>query len=296
MNKSEWRGKMLIASILGLFLLVGIQHIACTPPRLSGERISSSEQLAEGNRGIAVRHRGDIGIEGDPAVIFAENFEAGTLSRFERVWGEFRFVDPGHNLFPSRYALEWAMPQKKGPIGGSAWSWLKPGYDQVYARVYWWLPPDLKVDNMHGWSLVAVRPGIDFPGSAAGTKSDGTDKFDMCMDFPWLNLSAYVYHPEQRDRWGDHFQTGFKMDLNRWYCIEIMQKANVPGKRDGEMAIWIDGRLIKHWRGLRLRDVPELKINLVTLALYIHNNQYGVNRVRYDNLVVATSYIGPVAR
>jgi hypothetical protein len=279
-----------------IYFLRAILSLAIFLTCLGEGAVFPSEPLSEGNAGIAFRYPGDFGIEGDPAVIFSEDFESGKLERFENVYGQFRFIDPEHDFFPSRRALEWAIPQKDGAIGGSAWHQLKPGFDRVYARVYWWLAPDFKVDNMHGWSLIAVRPGVDFPGPGAGIRADGTDKFNMCLDYPWRDLSPYVYHPEQKTRWGDHFSTRFKMELGRWYCIEIMQKANTPGKRDGEMAVWADGRLIKRWTGLRLRDVPDLKINLVTIGLYIHNNRYGLNRTRYDNSVVATSYIGPVLR
>jgi hypothetical protein len=36
-------------------------------------------------------------------------------------------------------------------------------------------------------------------------------------------------------------------------------------------------------------------VNRVDLEFYSHNNRGGTNRVRFDNLVVATSYIGPAA-
>lgn len=254
----------------------------------------AASPLPEGNNGIAAKHPGDLGIGSDPAVIVAEDFESGTLGKLQDGWRPERaqFIAPEHNLFPSRYCLEWVFPPQEGPVGAGASHWFRPGFDQVFARVYWWIPPDIKVFNMHGWGLQAFKPGLD-AGITTGQKATGDDTFCAILDYPFTDLSPYVYHPEQKGRFGDHFSSGFKMELGRWYSTEIMLKGNTPGKRDGEMALWVDGRLIKHWTGLRLRDVADLKINRVDLEFYSHNNRRGTNRVRFDNLVVATSYIGP---
>jgi hypothetical protein len=74
-----------------------------------------------------------------------------------------------------------------------------------------------------------------------------------------------------------------------------MLKANEPGKRDGEIAVWADGKLIGHWAGFRYRDVPELKINMAHLVFYLHEgNVPGFYTLFHDDVVVATSYIGPM--
>jgi len=250
--------------------------------------------LPEGSVGIASRYPGDLGIGKDPAVIVAEDFESGTEGKLQDGWRPERahFVAPEHNLFPSRHALEWVLTQQPGQVGASASHWFRPGFDQVFARVYWWLAPDLKVVNMHGWGIQALKPGLD-ASITTGHKATGDDAFCAFLDYPFSDLSPYVYHPEQKTRFGDHFSSGFKMELGRWYCTEIMLKGNTPDKRDGELALWVDGRLIKHWTGLRLRDVAELKINRLDLEFFSHDNRRGTNRVRFDNLVIATSYIGP---
>ena len=68
--------------------------------------------------------------------------------------------------------------------------------------------------------------------------------------------------------WGMSYQTGYSMEKGKWNCIELMLKANEPGKRDGEIAAWGDGKLLGHWAGYRYRDIPELKINMVHLVMY----------------------------
>jgi hypothetical protein len=44
-----------------------------------------------------------------------------------------------------------------------------------------------------------------------------------------------------------------------------------------------------------LRDVPDLKIDRFGLGLYIAHNTKRENQKWHDNVVAATSYIGPVA-
>src|SRR5262245_9993091 len=49
-----------------------------------------SGALPEGDNGIAARHRGDIGLESDPAVLFADGFEAyAKASDLSQKWDAF---------------------------------------------------------------------------------------------------------------------------------------------------------------------------------------------------------------
>jgi hypothetical protein len=108
-------------------------------------------------------------------------------------------------------------------------------------------------------------------------------------------MSLYTYYPEMPDKWGTSFRTGFSMQKGKWHSIELMLKANEPGKRDGAIAVWADGKLLGHWAGFRYRDIPELKISTVHLVFYLHQgNPPGFHTIFHDDVVVATSYIGPM--
>ena len=129
------------------------------------------------------------------------------------------------------------------------------------------------------------------------------------------HLNFYVYHPEQRDVWGDHFfptgivapftqtpgdfgpqfvsRPNIAPTLGEWHCYEFMVKANTAGLRDGRIAAWLDGNLVADFPNLRLRDVNTLKMNQFILACTViivpmHTHKW------VDNVVVATSYIGPL--
>ena len=82
--------------------------------------------------------------------------------------------------------------------------------------------------------------------------------------------------------------------LGRWYSYEVMVKANTPGQRDGRIAFWLDGQLIADFPNLRLRETTALNIDRFTLDLHVFGNNLAVARKWYDNVVAATSYIGPM--
>jgi hypothetical protein len=130
-------------------------------------------------------------------------------------------------------------------------------------------------------------------------------------------LNVYIYHPEQRSQWGDHFfpngdvmpntslpgnfgsqflsRPNIRCNLGTWYCCEFMIKANTVGSRDGRIACWLDGVLIADFTNLHLRDVDSLKINRFNLSLHAGSNPTRETWKWYDNVVAAKSYIGPVS-
>ena len=59
--------------------------------------------------------------------------------------------------------------------------------------------------------------------------------------------------------------------------------------------MWLDGVLIADFPNLRLRDIADLKIDRFGLDLCIADNSARANRKWQDNVVAATSYIGPIA-
>ena len=82
--------------------------------------------------------------------------------------------------------------------------------------------------------------------------------------------------------------------MDRWYCYEYMVLANTPGQHNGRVAVWLDGKLVADYTNLRLRDVESLKIDRFGLSFHIKSNPKGEAKKWYDNVVAASSYIGPM--
>ncbi|QEH35019.1 hypothetical protein OJF2_35640 [Aquisphaera giovannonii] len=80
-----------------------------------------------------------------------------------------------------------------------------------------------------------------------------------------------------------------------WVCVEARVKLNTPGKRDGLMQLWIDGRLESERTGLDWRGRYDRHgLNAVFLESY-WNDGSPVGQTRWlDQFVISTRPIGPV--
>jgi len=284
--------------------------------------------LPTGNTGIASRHPGDVNIQSDPAVLFADNFESyGSVDQLWNGWNNIyqqqylRIASEPANVFLGSLALEMKVPRQSSEVANAVVRNLSPTQDTVFLRVYTKFQTGYDV-------LGSVHNGIAISANycCPGVPANGTNKFLVNIENSRDSTStkspgptnAYVYYPEQRDSYGDHWfpdgtvipfsntpgnfgsnfisRPNFTPELNRWYSYELMVKANTPGQRDGRVAVWIDGNLIADWQNVRLRDVSSLKISQVELDHYIKSNSSSTDFLKwYDNVVIATSYIGPVS-
>jgi len=292
------------------------------------------EQLPEGNTGIAAKYPGDKGIDKAPEVVFADDFErCSSVADLRTKWDvlinevNLGITDDEGNKDGRGKSLLMTIPKQDAPLATGVAKLLKDTQNVLFLRWY------VKFDG--GWSVPggSVHNGasisskyFDQGRATPGIRADGRNKFlvnfeneNSTGDTPG-HMNVYVYWPEQGDRWGDHFfpsgtvlpfsvkrsgeatfgkqfvaRPDFSPQVDRWYCYEYMVKANTPDKRDGRIALWVDGKLIADFPNLRLRDVTTLEIDRFGLDLYIANNTKRPNRKWHDNVVAATSYIGPMA-
>lgn len=119
-------------------------------------------------------------------------------------------------------------------------------------------------------------------------------------------------------------QEPFKRE--EWICVEAYMKANTPGKKDGMKAFWINGKKIGEWKqgspegtwrgarfvtsgpenlnpepfeGFEFRSDDSVKISEINLQWYVSkeyadSGDANENIVYFDDVVIATSYIGPM--
>lgn len=292
---------------------------------------TGSGGLSEGHDGIASGYPGDVGIEGHAQVIFADDFESyGQPADLNQRWDavfqmdQIRLATEPQNLVAGQQALEFTVPQQDAELSNSTAKILTEELDVLYLRYYskFDTPFDV-VGSSHNGASISAHYFVN--GQATpGVPADGTNKFLANLE-NWRGeaatpspgpLNIYIYHPDQRSQWGDHFfPTGTVLpnssepfdfgpdfeprpdvtpELDRWYCYEFMVQANTPGQQDGRIAFWLDGELAGDFPNLRLRDVPELKIDRFGLSFHIGSNPNGETKKWYDNVVAATAYIGPM--
>jgi len=283
--------------------------------------------LPERDAGIAAKYPGDVGISKDAAVVFSDDYENGKTNA-ENNWGGVAYTDDKTNVFGGKRAMELKLvrPGEKKEAGLGISHRFKTGYDTLHLRYY--AKFDKEMNLFHGGThdggaIMARAPGV--PDAKPGIPADGKNEYTVLLD-TWRSeekiaspghIAVYVYHPEQRHQWGEHFFPSGKMlpygkepgslfgkgfkpraewipEQGRWYCYELMVQANTPEKRDGRIAIWVDGKLIADFTNLRLRDVDTLKANLISLGLYTQNDLVKKDCIMwFDDVVAATSYIGP---
>jgi hypothetical protein len=261
--------------------------------------------------GLAAKYPGDRGIEKNPAVIFVDGFESADLRAWDDLDGnkppQVRLVQDRALVHRGRQAVQLEAQPGKGACADLV-KMLSSGREVVHARWYCRFAPDFNQGHlMHFVQLAGLRERWQLGRS--GDKPDGTDFFCTSLE-PWRDwgrhpargsMGFYTYYLDmKRDPSGPYYGNPFRplgepalVERGRWYCQEMMVKVNHPDRADGQQAFWIDGRLKGHYTGIRWRSTDRLKINCLWVLLYIHDNQQ-INRVWFDDVVVATEYIGPL--
>jgi hypothetical protein len=291
----------------------------------AGQEADAPKPLPEGDSGIAAKYPGDAGVEHDPAVVFADRFEENT-DQWDFQYGNVGITHEPEHVHTGKGALELMKPP--GVTGTSNRGLIrhfKPGYDVIFVRCYTKIGKDADLVNGHnGMGILAKSP--DTPDAASGIPADGANQFTARLDC-WRpdyqtplpgNLTFYTYNLDQGCRWGDHIFPSGRIspvgrpaeiafgksfvprpdvipERDRWYCLESMLKSNTPGQRDGRLAFWVNGKLAGDFPNMRMRDVDWLKPNQINLGLYTPGSRGQGSCVLWqDDLVVATSYIGPM--
>jgi hypothetical protein len=214
--------------------------------------------------------------------------------------------------------------------------------DTAFARFYVKFPADAGYVH-HFVTLGGYNPPTPWPQGKAGTRPRGSDRMTVGIEpagqsgrYPPPGIwNFYVYwHEMKRSADGRHWGNGLQpavpapVPRDRWQCVEIMLKCNSePARSDGELALWLDGKLAAHflrgagrskWSGMgfklleeggepfegfRWRTSNDLKVNFFWLLHYVTRrnlqrnrvrNPNPVNRVLFDDIVVSRTYVGPI--
>ena len=331
-------GRLTILLLFGTLLSGAVAY--------GGDAVTASS-LPEG-LGLAAKYRGDVGLAKDPAVLFAEDFEEGSLEAIGKRWDNVS-NEGGRPLTLSsdvpaasagKQSIE--MTATLGQDYGGHLYTRFPGVDQAYLRFYvkFMDPPEY----LHHFVMMGgYNPPTAWPQGKAGLRPEGDDRAHFGIepagghgDYPppgaW---NFYTYWQDMRisadgKYWGNglHPVEAQLVPAGRWQCVEVMMKMNsAPEAYDGELALWLDGKLVAHfvkgaprgpWSGMgfhllkqggepfegfRWRKTNDLKINFLWLEHYVTENvaryndlaaQKPINRVWFDEVVVSKEYIGPI--
>jgi len=258
---------------------------------------------AEGPTGAPVS---EPALKGRTDIVWFEDFESPdwqehwnlSLTEGAETTKDAPFIFQGHRALAIR-----STKGAHGSMGGSIY--LPQGFDTLYVRYYLYFPKDFvwgqgRYCHLKLFGLEGLRTGQRWKPTKAGVKPTGTDKFSsrICARPKTGALQFYFYHPDQRGGYGDNRECRGTLERGRWHSLETMLKVNTVGRKDGEVACWLDGKLIGRAQGLRFRTIEDLRIRKARFDNYWggagNENTAPVDQVHYiDNIVVATDYIGP---
>lgn len=328
------RSALVAICLLGMFS--DVSHVVADP-------------LPSGH-GISRRHPADENIAKHPSVLFAENFETGSIEDVTKRWGSanndkgkvLSFAEDTMIRDAGRRCLEMTATLNEN-TGGNLYKKLNRGVDRAYARFYVKFPKDAGYIH-HFVTLGGYNPATNWPQGGAGVRPKGHDRFTVGIEpygfsgreKPPGRWNFYTYWHEMKASngnkyWGNSLspQKPLVVPCDKWQAVEVMIKCNTPGKRDGELALWLDGQSVMHikqgtkrtrWTGMGFqlpadanegepfegfswRTTKDLKVNFFWLLHYVTPEALRRNgvkdlpktvSVRFDNVVVATEYIGPL--
>lgn len=268
--------------------------------------------------GLARAYTGDAGIERDPDVLFVDNFDRGDISpRWKRgMKAPYRVVT--RDEAAGYQALSGAALKVTIPRGGAVGLDLRYRFkqhqgsepDEMYFRYYlrlarsWQNASDGgKLPGFAGTYGVAGWGGRPWNG-AKGWSMRGNFGLPLPASHPaagQVMLGSYAYHSKtslygEALPWAQASFAGL-VGPERWVCVEQYLKLNTPGREDGVMRAWVDGRLAYENTQLRLRDLPSIHIEELWLNVF-HGGTSTAPAAMHayiDNVVVARRYIGPMA-
>lgn len=286
---------------------------------------------------LAEKYPHDLGIQKDPDVLYAEDFEGDTSDIFSR----YTDVKNRQSIFPdadvpkgSRGRQSVRLTNGVGSHDGShLYKMIQPGWDDsLYIRYYVKYP---RVDSgyIHHSSVQigGKYPALPYHQGQAGICGLGDRRFSVSYEpNREPEMDAYLYWGEMRSWnggtscYGNPLINGSptmqKLRWDDWICVEIMIKLNdKPDARSGELRIWQDGVEVGHWgpgfpnghwdkdhwynhadgkpfEGFLWRTNPLLNFNYMRIEYYDSKGPKGEDHyVKFDHLVVARKYIGPIA-
>ncbi len=142
--------------------------------------------------------------------------------------------------------------------------------DRLYYGYRFKMPENFEF--IKGGKLPGVAGG---KGNAGGQVPTGRDGWSVRMMWDGKGrLVQYVYHPEQKGQYGDvlYLDTGGAIELGVWHTVQTLVELNTPGKHNGRIITWLDGKKVLTKEKMRFRDVNRLKISRFQFISFFGGN------------------------
>lgn len=261
----------------------------------------------------------------DPAmIVFSEDFEA-PLPQIANRWSaaSVSLASLSSDVRPGSSGTS-SLRMGGAGSGSNLYRLLPADYSLLYVRFY---AKYGAASGYHhtGGMLGGYQPRSEYPLGDAGLRGlrDNGDRLISIQFEPYAGTGRLDFYMNWIDMPGVDYMGNYygrttletekpSVAATQWRCVEYMVKLNQEATgHDGELALWIDGKLIQHLRpgsplgswntvgnwisgpdgqpfgGMRWRDVTTYGLNWVKLQ-----NYDATPDVWFDDVIVATSRIG----
>lgn len=290
--------------------------------------------------GIASQYTNDEGIKDNPHVLFVTGLEPGQpyatrcpvstppVAGYQATYGNSSQNRIKGTAEGAKGTFEHcALPEVY--FKGSDYEFVKPDseYRELFVRLEIRFGSDYRdlVGDPGGKLPLGMASGYrepntwrDYCGNGGMSCATGTEGwsarggYNVISDkgnpaYPMVQGHQYIYRYQQPGDYGQHVPWGALglFELDRWYTIEMQIVVNTPGQPDGQLRIWVDGKLSRELTNIPYRGpttLPEITAKggqqLIRSAwlTWFHGGKNPPSHTMHgwmDNIVVATSYIGP---
>jgi hypothetical protein len=219
--------------------------------------------------GLAAKYPGDLGIEKDPEVVWAESFEEGSVAAVTARYDS-KANPPGMSLVGDIPAKSGGKVSMKMTAGGAAAATdlykLLPDHDELYVR--WYVKYEAGIPWHHsGMWFGGYAPPTKYPNPRAGLKPVGDDRVSLAIEpvfdigKPTIRLDTYNYWMNMRS-WMDTptgttayygnatiNQKSFTVDEGAWMCLEAHAKLNtdLASSKGAALDVWKNDTLVQHY-------------------------------------------------
>jgi len=219
---------------------------------------------------LSEEYPGDVGIGGDPAVLWAEDFEEGTTDAVVARYDDYK-NQAGMALVgdvPAASSGGASMQLTASGTGENATDLYKnlgAGVDEIYVRYYVKYQAGVTWHHTGVW-VGGYNPPSNWPNPQAGLKPNGDDRFsvsleplesgtDPRLDFYnyWMTMHSWMDVPMGSTAYYGNsliHDSSLRATDDTWMCVELHVKLNPdPGSPAGaELGVWVDDTLVQAFR------------------------------------------------
>lgn len=318
----------------GIMVLTGCTNKISDSNLSSPADNGSASDSSITSHAIANDYPDDTGIENDTNVLYVEKFDdevAEIASRYTGVYNKEGMSSDTDVAVagPGNKSLKMTNIGVKN-TGGHLFRNFPDGFDSVVYFRYYIKYPAVSKGYIHhqGIWFGGYNPSTDYPNPRAGICGLGNSRISIAYEPVSGRMGSYLYWEDMQSDpngrcWGNDMVNGSSTSQNiewdQWTCVEIMIKLNNPvSAYNGELRIWQNGKEVGRWgpgfpngsmlygnfkaaengqpfKGFRWRTDKNLNINYIWIEFYDDKSPIDVSHhIKFDNLVIARKYIGPI--